>query len=336
MKAVEITEFGAPEVLRLTERYMPKLNEGEVLIKVVAAGVNRPDILQRKGLYPAPLGCSDLLGLEVAGEIVDGASGAFDGANPFSLKMGDRVCALLQGGGYAEYCTVPLAQCLPIPSGFSEIEAATLPEALFTTWSNVFDRARLGVREDGEKETLLVQGGTSGIGVMAIQLAVALGHSVFATAGSMDKVHACEKLGAERGINYKTEDFVVVTKALTADRGVDVILDMVGGDYLLREIQALAMDGRISLIAFLGGSKVELDIRMLLHRRLTVTASTLRARSVAFKASIAKKLYLYVWPLLAAGKIRPVIYEAFSFYEAARAHELMESGTHIGKLVMTW
>ncbi|GAB3625503.1 NAD(P)H-quinone oxidoreductase [Pandoraea terrae] len=336
MKAVEITEFGAPEVLKLTERPKPQLKTGEVLIKVAAAGINRPDVLQRIGQYPVPPGASDLPGLEVAGEIVEGADGAFGAGNPFGLKVGSRVCALVQGGGYAEFCAAPLAQCLPAPDGLSDVEAASLPETFFTVWSNVFDRAHLGLTEAGEKETLLVQGGTSGIGVTAIQLAVALGHRVFATAGSDDKARACEALGAERGINYKTEDFVAVTKALTQDRGVDVILDMVGGDYLPREIQALATDGRIALIALLGGSKATLDMGALLRRRLTVTGSTLRPRSVAFKAAIAEKLHANVWPLFAAGKIRPVIYQTFTVAEAAKAHALMESSTHVGKIVMTW
>lgn len=333
MKAVEITQYGAPEVLKFVERSTPEPKAGEVLIKVSASGVNRPDVLQRIGQYPVPPGASDLPGLEVAGEIV---GGDFAGANPWGLKVGSRVCALVQGGGYAEFCTAPLAQCLPVPDGLSDIEAASLPETFFTVWSNVFDRARLGETEAGDKETLLVQGGTSGIGVTAIQLAVALGHRVFATAGSDDKARACEALGAERGINYKTEDFVAVAKELTADRGVDVVLDMVGGDYLPREIQALAFDGRIAIIALLGGSKATLDMGALLRRRLTVTGSTLRPRSIAFKAAIAKQLHEKVWPLLAAGKIRPVIYQTFPAADAAKAHALMESSTHVGKLVLTW
>ncbi|AKC70279.1 NAD(P)H-quinone oxidoreductase [Pandoraea oxalativorans] len=337
MKAIEITQYGAPEVLKLTERARPELKPGEVLIKVSASGVNRPDVLQRIGQYPVPPGASDLPGLEVAGEIVEGAQGVLEGAdNRWGLKVGSRVCALVQGGGYAEYCTAPLAQVLPVPDGLSDVEAASLPETFFTVWSNMFDRARLGENEAGEKETLLVQGGTSGIGVTAIQLAVALGHRVFATAGSEDKARACETLGAERGINYKTEDFVAVTKELTKDRGVDVVLDMVGGDYLPREVQALAFDGRIAIIALLGGSKATLDMGALLRRRLTVTGSTLRPRSVAFKAAIARNLHDKVWPLLAAGKIRPVIYQTFPAEQADKAHALMETSTHVGKIVLTW
>lgn len=334
MKAIEISQYGAPEVLKLTERPRPELKPGEVLIKVSASGVNRPDVLQRIGQYPVPPGASDLPGLEVAGEIVEGA---LDGAdNRWGLKIGSRVCALVQGGGYAEYCAAPLAQVLPVPDGLTDVEAASLPETFFTVWSNVFDRAHLGETESGEKETLLVQGGTSGIGVTAIQLGVALGHRVFATAGSDDKARACEALGAERGINYKTEDFVAVTKALTQDRGVDVVLDMVGGDYLPREVQALAFDGRIAIIALLGGSKATMDMGALLRRRLTVTGSTLRPRSVAFKAAIAKQLHEKVWPLFSAGKIRPVIYQTFPAEQADKAHALMETSTHVGKIVLTW
>jgi len=319
MKAIEITQYGAPEVLKLTERPRPELKPGEVLIKVTASGVNRPDVLQRIGQYPVPPGASDLPGLEVAGEIVDGKLDGPD--NRWGLKVG---------------CAAPLSQVLPVPQGLSDVEAASLPETFFTVWSNVFDRAHLGETESGEKETLLVQGGTSGIGVTAIQLGVAMGHRVFATAGSDEKARACEALGAERGINYKTEDFVAVTKALTSDRGVDVVLDMVGGDYLPREVQALAFDGRIAVIALLGGSKATLDMGALLRRRLTVTGSTLRPRSVAFKAAIAQNLYEKVWPLFAAGKIRPVIYQTFPADQADKAHALMETSTHVGKIVLTW
>jgi len=290
---------------------------------VHAAGINRPDVLQRLGKYAPPAGASDLPGLEVAGEIVDGDLAG----TPF--KRGDLVCALVQGGGYAEYCAAPLGQCLPLPKGLTALEGASLPENFFTVWSNVFDRCALA---DGE--TLLVQGGTSGIGVAAIQLAAALGHRVFATAGSDDKARACEALGAERGINYRTEDFVAVVKELTGGRGVDVILDMVGGDYLPREIDCLADDGRIGVIAVQGGSKATLDVGQLLRRRLTVTGSTLRPRSVAFKAAIASHLQATVWPLIEAGKIKPVIYKTFPLDKAGEAHALMESSTHVGKIML--
>lgn len=323
MRAIEITQPGPPDVLRLCERPVPALNPGEVLIKVHAAGVNRPDVLQRLGRYPVPPGASDLPGLEVAGEIVDGD---LDGS-PFA--RGDMVCALVQGGGYAEYCAAPLQQCLPLPSGLSALEAASLPETFFTVWSNVFDRAGLA---DGE--TLLVQGGSSGIGVSAIQIATALGHRVFVTAGSAEKCRACEALGAERGINYRDEDFAAVVKTLTGGKGVDVILDMVGGDYLPREIDCLADDGRISLIALLGGSKATLDMGQVLRRRLTVSGSTLRPRPVAFKAAIAWRLRQRVWPLVEAGRIKPVIFKTFPLEQAGAAHALMETSTHVGKIML--
>jgi NADPH:quinone reductase len=332
MQAIEIPHFGGPEVLQSTERPVPLPGAGEVLIKVAASGVNRPDVFQRQGHYAPPPGASDLPGLEVAGELVDGD---FSGTNPFGLKRGDAVCALLAGGGYAQYSVAPIGQCLPVPAGLSVLEAASLPENYFTVWSNVFDRGRLGQREDGTKESLLVQGGSSGIGVTAIQLAHALGHSVFATAGSDEKCHACESLGA-RAINYRTEDFVERVKAWTDGRGVDVILDMVAGDYVPRELGVLADDGRLVVIATLGGMKAEVDIGALMRRRLTVTGSTLRARPVAFKAAIAKKLYRHVWPLFAEKRLRPIIHEVFPAQEAARAHALMESGAHIGKIVLRW
>ncbi|WP_175771465.1 NAD(P)H-quinone oxidoreductase [Burkholderia ambifaria] len=335
MKAIEITEFGAPDVLKLAERPRPEPTRGEVLIKVAASGVNRPDVFQRKGAYAPPPGASDLPGLEVAGEIVGGDLS--DAAlNPFGLKLGDRVCALLAGGGYAEYAVAPLPQCLPVPDGLTDIEAASLPETFFTVWSNVFDRALLGAGEGGEQETLLVQGGSSGIGVTAIQIAHALGFRVFATAGSADKCRACEALGAERAINYKTEDFVEVVKSLTHDRGVDVILDMVAGSYVPRELSALADGGRLVLIALLGGAKAEVNLNEILRRRLTVTGSTLRPRPVEFKARIAAQLKARVWPLLADGRIKPVIYRVLPAGEAAQAHALMESGEHIGKIVLDW
>ena len=324
MQAIEITRPGAPEVLQLCERPMPVAGPGQVLIKVHAAGVNRPDVLQRTGNYPVPPGASDIPGLEVAGEIVDGDVGAS------GLQIGDMVCALAQGGGYAQYCVAPVEQCLPVPKGFSAIEAASLPETFFTVWSNVFDRVHLS-----GGETLLVQGGSSGIGVTAIQLATALGHRVFATAGSDEKCRACEALGAERGINYRTEDFVEIVKAATGGRGVDVILDMVGGDYVPREIQALADDGRLVLIALLGGAKAQVSLGQILLRRLTITGSTLRPRPVAFKAAIAAQLREKVWPLLEAGRIKPVIFKTFPLTEAAQAHALMETSTHVGKIMLT-
>jgi NADPH2:quinone reductase len=323
MRAIEITQPGPPDVLKIAERPIPVPKAGEVLIKVHAAGVNRPDVLQRTGNYPVPPGASDLPGLEIAGEIVDGD------VTGTGFKIGDMVCALVQGGGYAEYCAAPVQQCLPIPKGLSAVEAASLPETFFTVWSNVFDRARLT-----GNETLLVQGGSSGIGVTAIQMAKALGHRVFATAGSDEKCRACESLGAERGINYRTEDFVEVVKSATAGKGVDVILDMVAGDYVTREINCLADDGRLVIIALLGGAKATADLGQILRRRLTITGSTLRPRPVEFKAAIVAKLQEHVWPLLESGKIKPVIHKVFTLEEAAEAHRLMESSTHVGKLVM--
>ena len=323
MRAIEITKPGAPEVLKICERPMPVAKAGEVIIKVHAAGINRPDVLQRTGNYPVPPGASDLPGLEVAGEIVDGdlAGSGF--------SKGDMVCALVQGGGYAEYCAAPIEQCLPVPKGLSAVEAASLPETFFTVWSNVFDRARLS---DGE--TLLVQGGSSGIGVTAIQLASAMGHRVFATAGSDDKCRACVELGAEKAINYRTEDFAEVVKEATGGKGVDVVLDMVAGEYLPREISCLADDGRIVIIALLGGAKASINLGDVLRRRLTITGSTLRPRPVAFKAAIAARLKEKVWPLLEAGKVRPVIFKTFPLEQAAQAHALMESSTHVGKIVL--
>jgi NADPH:quinone reductase len=323
MRAIEITAPGGPEVLRETTRPLPRTAAGEVLIEVAAAGVNRPDVLQRMGAYPPPPGASDIPGLEVAGRIValgDGASG---------WKIGDEVCALVTGGGYAEYVNAPAAQCLPIPQGLSTVEAASLPETFFTVWINVFERARLA-----QGETLLVQGGSSGIGVTAIQLAHAFGNRVFVTAGSDEKCRACEQLGAERAINYRTEDFAAVVKQLTGGRGADVILDMVGGDYVPRELTCLADDGRLVLIAFLGGTKATIDMTDILRRRLTITGSTLRPRPVEVKAAIANALRQKVWPLIEAGKIKPVIYKTFALKDASQAHALMESSTHVGKIVL--
>ncbi|RYH43110.1 MAG: NAD(P)H-quinone oxidoreductase [Alcaligenaceae bacterium] len=324
MRAVEITTPGGPEVLKLVERPIPVAGPGEVLIKVTAAGINRPDVFQRKGAYAPPPGASDLPGLEVAGEIVDGdaAAGGF--------AKGDRVCALVAGGGYAEYCVAPAVQCLPIPDGLSDIEAAGLPETYFTVWSNVYDRGRLS-----EGETLLVHGGASGIGTTAIQLAHALGHKVYTTVGSDERVAAVRALGADAGINYKTQDFVAEVKALTDGRGVDVILDMVAGDYLDRDIKALADDGRIVIIALLGGAKATINADQLLRRRLTITGSTLRPRDVNFKAAIARALRERVWPLFAAGKLKPVVHATFTLDKADQAHAMMESGEHIGKIILT-
>jgi NADPH2:quinone reductase len=327
MRAIEITQPGKPEVLQPCERPTPSLKPGEILIRVLAAGINRPDVFQRLGQYPVPPGASDLPGLEVAGEIVDGDPGDLADSG---FQKGDLVCALVQGGGYAEYCAAPLAQCLPVPKGLSPVEAASLPETFFTVWSNVFQRAHLS-----EGESLLVQGGSSGIGVTAIQIAAALGHRVFATAGSSDKCRACEKLGAERAINYRNEDFAAVVKELTGGKGVDVVLDMVGGDYVPREIDCLADDGRIALIALLGGAKAQIDLGQVLRRRLSISGSTLRPRPVAFKARIARELREQVWPLIEAGKIRPVIHQVFPLEQAAAAHTLMESSEHVGKIVLT-
>jgi len=331
IQAIEIPHFGGPEVLVPVQRPIPHPGAGEVLIKVAASGVNRPDVFQRQGHYAPPPGASDLPGLEVSGELV---AGDFSGGNPFGLKRGDAVCALLAGGGYAQYAVAPLGQCLPVPSGLSVQDAAALPENYFTVWSNVFDRGRLGQNENGS-ESLLVQGGSSGIGVTAIQLAHALGHPVFATAGSDEKCRACESLGA-RAINYRTEDFVERVKAWTDGRGVDVVLDMVAGDYVPRELDALAEDGRLVIIATLGGIRSTIDVGTLMRRRLTITGSTLRARPGAFKAAIAEKLYEHVWPLFANKRLRPIIHEVFPAHEAARAHALMESSTHIGKILLRW
>ena len=326
MRAVELTDFGAPEVLRLGERPLPVAGAQELLIQVSASGVNRPDVLQRKGHYAPPPGASDLPGLEVAGVIV---SGDDDAMRLAGLRVGDRVCALLAGGGYAEYCVAPVAQCLPIPAGLSEVEASALPETFFTVWSNVFDR---GALQAGE--TLLVQGGSSGIGVTAIQLAKARGATVIVTAGSDAKCADCLKLGADHAINYRTQDFAAEVQRITEGRGVDVILDMVGGDYLPREIDCLADDGRIALIALLGGAKATLDLGQVLRRRLSISGSTLRPRPVAFKAAIAWRLQEKVWPLFETGTIRPVIFRTFPLEQAAQAHALMESSSHIGKIML--
>jgi len=328
MRAVEITAYGAPEVLRMGERASVQAGVGEVLIRVAASGVNRPDVLQRTGNYPVPPGASDIPGLEVAGEIIagDAASMALAG-----FKLGDRVCALVAGGGYAELCVAPVGQCLPVPKGLTDIEAASLPETFFTVWSNVFDRARLQAGE-----TLLIQGGTSGIGVTAIQMAKALGATIIATAGSDEKCAACLALGADHAINYKTADFSAEAKRLTGGKGVNVILDMVAGSYVAREVECLAEDGRLVIIAVQGGVKAEFNAGMVLRKRLSITGSTLRPRPIAFKTAIAQSLRAKVWPLLESGSIKPVIYKTFPADAAADAHALMESNQHIGKIILTW
>lgn len=328
MRAVEITSFGGPDVLRLGDRPVPQPGAGELLIRVAASGINRPDVLQRLGHYAPPPGTSDLPGLEVAGVVESGDETAMAEAG---IRVGDRVCALVAGGGYAEWCVAPVAQCLPVPDGLTDVEAASLPETFFTVWSNVFDRGRLQAGE-----SLLVQGGTSGIGVTAIQLARAFGATVLATAGSDEKCAACLQLGAHHAINYKSQDFVAEGKRLTQGKGVDVVLDMVAGDYVAREVECLAEDGRLVIIAVQGGVKSDFNAGLVLRRRLTITGSTLRPRSVAFKGAIAKALREHVWPLLAAGQVRPVIYSTFAAADAARAHALMESNQHIGKIVLTW
>ena len=328
MKAIEITAFGAPEVLQVGERPMPTAGVGELLIRVAASGVNRPDVLQRTGNYPVPAGASDIPGLEVAGVIEQGDAQTM---LRYGFKLGDRVCALVAGGGYAEFCVAPIAQCLPVPRGLSDIEAASLPETFFTVWSNVFDRGRL---QPGE--TLLIQGGSSGIGVTAIQMAKAMGSRVLVTAGSDEKCAACLTLGADHAINYKTHDFQDEVKRLTGGRGVDVILDMVAGAYVAKEIECLNEDGRLVIIAVQGGIKSEINAGLVLRRRLTVTGSTLRARPVAFKEAIAQACLKNVWPLIENGQIKPVIHSTFAAVDAAKAHALMQSNQHIGKIVLTW
>lgn len=328
MKVIEISSFGAPDVLHLGERPVPVPGQGELLIRVSASGVNRPDVLQRMGLYPVPAGASDIPGLEVAGVIEQGD--AIELANA-GLHLGDRVCALVTGGGYAQWCVAPVAQCLPIPEGFSDIQAASLPETFFTVWSNLFDRGRLTAGE-----TVLVQGGTSGIGVTAIQLAKAMGARVFATAGSDEKCAACLTLGADAAINYKTHDFQNEIARLTEGQGVDVILDMVAGSYVAKEVQSLREDGRLVIIAVQGGVQSEFNAGLVLRRRLTVTGSTLRPRPVAFKALIAQACLRSVWPLLASGRIKPVIHSTFDAVDACKAHTLMQSNQHVGKIILTW
>ena len=323
MKVVDVPQPGGPEALVLAERPVPEPGRGEVLIKVAAAGLNRADVLQRRGFYPSPSGAPSYPGLEVSGTI-DAL-----GAGVTEFKAGDAVCALLAGGGYAEYCRVDAGQVLPIPGSLDMIQAAALPEAMFTVWSNVFVFGRLQ-----QGETLLVHGGSSGIGVTAIQLAAVLGHTVFATAGSSDKCRFCESLGARRAIDYKTEDFVAEIGKETAGRGVNVVLDMVGGSYVARNLQVLATEGRLVMIATQGGAKGEIDVMRIMQQRLVITGSTLRPRSAEFKRAIRDQLLEHVWPLLAAGRIRPVVDSVFALAEAGKAHARMEGGEHKGKIIL--
>ena len=323
MMVIEIREPGGPEVLVPAERPRPVAGAGEVLVKVAAAGVNRPDLMQRRGQYPPPPGASDIPGLEVAGSI------ALVGSGAGGWSVGDRVCALVAGGGYAEYCAVPAPQCLPVPRGMDFVSAAAIPETFFTVWTNVFERGRL---KPGE--TLLVHGGSSGIGTTAIQMARALGSRVLATAGSAEKCAACERLGAERAIDYRAADFVAAVREMTNGRGVDVILDMVGGDYLQRNLESLTVEGRLVQIAVLGGAKAQLNLVTVIQRRLTITGSSLRPRSVAEKGAIAASLRERIWPLLESGAIAPVIHQTFPLRDAAAAHRVLESGVHVGKLVL--
>jgi putative PIG3 family NAD(P)H quinone oxidoreductase len=324
MRCVEISTPGPPEALKLVERPDPVAGRGEVLIRVAAAGVNRPDVMQRRGLYPPPPGASDLPGLEVAGIVESLGEGVTE------WHVGDRVCALVSGGGYATLCVAPAPQCLPVPAGMDLVTAAAIPETFFTVWTNVFDRGRLR-----SGETALFHGGSSGIGTTAIQLASARGARVLATAGSDEKCRACERLGAERAINYRTEDFVDVIKQLTNGRGVNLILDIVGGDYIPRDLASLAVEGRLVVIGFMGGDTATIDFRRVLGRRLTITGSTLRPRSVEEKGQIAAEVRREVWPLLESGKVKPLIYRTFPFGDAAAAHRLMESSEHVGKIVLT-
>ncbi len=324
MTAIEIARPGGPEVLVPATRPVPAPGADEVLVRVAAAGINRPDLLQRQGNYPPPKGASDIPGLEIAGEITAVGTAVSD------WKIGDTVCALVAGGGYAEYCAVPAGQCLPIPQGLGMVEAASLPEAFFTVWANIVDRAAI---KSGE--WLLVHGGSSGIGTAAIQIGRALDARIVVTAGTAEKCAACVALGAERAVNYREEDFVAVVKELTGGKGVDVILDMVGGDYIPRNIEVMAPDARMVFIAFLRGAKAEVNFLPVLLKRLVITGSTLRARPVAEKAAIAAALRRRIWPQIEAGTIKPVVFKTFPLAEASEAHRLMESGTHIGKIVLT-
>ncbi|MDB5006901.1 MAG: zinc-binding dehydrogenase [Mucilaginibacter sp.] len=324
MKAVVITRPGGPEVLQIKERPVPTYSPDEVLVKVYAAGINRPDVFQRKGNYPPPPGASpDIPGLEIAGVVTE------TGTNVMRWKIGDKVCALVMGGGYAEYCAVPQGQCVPVPGNLSFIEAASLPETFFTVWSNVFDRGALK-----HNESLLVHGGSSGIGVAAIQMATAMGHIVYVTAGSDEKCSFCKQLGAAKAINYKTENFADVIKQITNGKGVDVILDMIGGDYTAGNLQSLADEGRLVLINIMKGKDVQVDLSVIMRKRLSVTGSMLRSRETSFKADIAQNLEIIIWPLLISGKIKPIINAVFPADKAADAHRLMESSEHIGKIVL--
>lgn len=328
MRAIEISAPGGPEVLRPCERPVPVPAAGELLIAVQAAGVNRPDVLQRKGLYPMPPGVSDLPGLEIAGTVAAGAPADLALAG---VALGDAVCALVAGGGYAQYCVAPAGQVLPVPAGLDMVQAASLPETLFTVWQNVVHIARLQAGE-----TLLVQGGSSGIGVAAIQLAKALGCRVVVTAGSDEKCAACVALGADLAVNYRTQDFVAETLRFTGGRGADVVLDMVAGDYLARELKCLAEDGRLAVIAVQGGTACQLDAGTLLRKRLSIVGSTLRPRTVAYKTELAQALRTQVWPLIEAGRVRPVVHQVFPAEQAAQAHALMETSTHVGKIILNW
>ena len=323
MKCMEISEPGGPEVLKMVERDTPELANGEVLIKVSAAGVNRPDVIQRKGLYPPPPGASDLPGLEISGEIVALGGGVA------TLNIGDKVCALTNGGGYAEFCNVPAEQCLPVPAGLSMTEAAVVPETFFTVWFNLFVQGGL---KAGQK--LLVHGGSSGIGTTAIQIATRLGATVYTTAGNAEKCKVCEDLGAVRAINYRDEDFVNVIKEATEGKGVDMILDMVGGDYIQKNIKCLARFGRLINIAYLQGSTAEVNFMMVMMKQLKITGSTLRQQPLKVKAQIAKELQETVWPLIEKGELKPVLHSSFDMNDAPKAHELMESSKHIGKIVL--
>ncbi len=323
MRVVEIARFGGPDGLQVAERPVVPPGRGEVLIKVAAAGVNRPDVMQRLGKYPPPPGAPDIPGLEVSGEIV--ACGPDAG----SWQPGDRVCALVSGGGYAEYCLAPGPQCLPVPDGVDLAEAAGLPENWFTVWTNMVDRGRLT-----RGERMLVQGGASGIGTAAIQLGRLIGAEVFATAGTDEKCRFCEQLGARQGINYRTEDFVEAVRAATGEAGLDLVLDMVGGDYIPRELSLLAPEGRLVMIAFLGGSRTEVDFLSLMVKRLTITGSTLRPRDTAFKGAIAAALQRHVWPRFADGTVRPIVDSRFSFEQAAEAHMRIDAADHVGKILL--
>lgn len=324
MRYIHISKYGGPEVMEINEGQVPDPGKGEVLIKVHAAGVNRPDVMQRQGLYPPPPGASPILGLEVAGEVMA------TGKDVSAWSVMDRVCALTNGGGYAEYAAVPAGQCLPVPASLTLEEAAALPETFFTVWSNVFDRAKLQ-----PSETFLVHGGSSGIGIAAIQMAKSLGSKVFTTAGSREKCAACQRVGADIAINYHQQDFVKVLKEVTDGKGVDVILDIVGGDYVARNLELAAKDGRVVSLSFINGSRVEIDMMHIMLKRLIVTGSTLRPRSAEAKASIAKKLRAQIWPLIESRKIKPLIAARFPLENAAESHILMESSKHIGKIILT-